>query len=90
MLLDLIHIPALTDIAVAKVSGAPDFSSETCVTLCLLPSFRHAPDSVNLLAHWIDGMAIAGDAETIEVSIPPMARLSAGSLRVPLAMWTVP
>jgi hypothetical protein len=42
MPLDLIHISALTDIAVAKVSGALDFSQETCVTLCLLPSFRHA------------------------------------------------
>jgi aldehyde dehydrogenase (NAD+) len=27
-------------------------------------------DSVNLLVHWIDGMAIAGDAETIEVVNP--------------------
>jgi hypothetical protein len=42
MLLDLIHIPALTDIAVAKVSGGLYVSPDTCVTPCLLPSFRHA------------------------------------------------
>jgi hypothetical protein len=42
MLLDLIHMPALTDIAVAKVSGALYVSPDTCVTPCLLPSFRHA------------------------------------------------
>jgi hypothetical protein len=42
MFLDLIHIPALTDIAVAKVSGGLYVSPDTCVTPCLLRSFRHA------------------------------------------------
>jgi aldehyde dehydrogenase (NAD+) len=42
-------------------------------------------DSVNLLAHWIDGMAIAGDAETIEVVNPAngaiVGRVPAGTAR---------
>jgi hypothetical protein len=40
--LDLIHIPALTDIKVVKAVGALDSSPDTCVIPCLLPSFRHA------------------------------------------------
>ena len=42
-------------------------------------------DSVNLLAHWIDGMAIAGGAETIEVVNPAngaiAGRVPAGTAR---------
>src|ERR1700757_305579 len=42
-------------------------------------------DSVNLLAHWIDGMAIAGDAESIEVVNPAngaiVGRIPAGTAR---------
>src|SRR5580693_290442 len=42
-------------------------------------------DSVNLLAHWIDGMAIAGGAETIEVVNPAngaiVGRVPAGTAR---------
>ena len=40
-------------------------------------------DSVNLLTHWIDGMAIAGRAETIDVVNPAngaiVGRVSAGT-----------
>lgn len=40
--IDLIHIPALTDIKVVKAVGALDSSPDTCVIPCLLPSFSHA------------------------------------------------